>query len=139
MPQLEIEVILMRQLASCLALPIVVVDPKGDLIYFNEAAEPIFGRRFEEMDRLRRGEWSKTLRPMTEGGTPIAREDQPITIATDRRQPAYRRAWVRGYDGVSRLIEGLAFPLSGHGERFVGAVGIFWEVEQPQADESTDS
>ena len=35
----DVEIILMRQFASYLALPIFVVDPKGDLIYFNEPAE----------------------------------------------------------------------------------------------------
>ena len=39
MPQQEIEVILMRQLASYLAMPILVVDTEGDLVFFNEAAE----------------------------------------------------------------------------------------------------
>jgi PAS domain-containing protein len=132
--QQDIEVILMRQLASCLAMPIVVVDPKGDLIFFNEAAEPIFGRRFEEMDQLRRGQWSATFRPTTEDGTPVAREEAPLFVATDKRQPVYRRGWIRGFDGVSRLIEGLAFPLTGEGSRFVGAVGIFWEVATKEQD-----
>jgi PAS domain-containing protein len=138
MPQLEIEVILMRQLASCLAMPILIVDPEGNLLFFNEAAELIFGRRFEEMDHLRRGEWSATFQPMTEDGKSPRREELPLFVATDMRQPAYRRGWIQGFDGVSRLIEGLAFPLTGHGDRFVGAVGLFWEVEPPKAEGSKD-
>ena len=31
----DIEVILMRQTASYLAMPVFVVDPKGNLVYFN--------------------------------------------------------------------------------------------------------
>ncbi|MBW2374226.1 MAG: PAS domain-containing protein, partial [Deltaproteobacteria bacterium] len=40
----DVELILLRQLASQLAMPIIVVDPRGDLLYFNEAAEAILGR-----------------------------------------------------------------------------------------------
>jgi PAS domain-containing protein len=46
MPQLEIEMILMRQLASYLAMPIFIVDPVGNLVFYNEPAESILGRRF---------------------------------------------------------------------------------------------
>ena len=35
-----IEIILMRQLASYLAVPILIVDRKQDLLFFNESAEP---------------------------------------------------------------------------------------------------
>ena len=31
----EVEIILMRQTASYLAIPIFVVDPNGDLVYYN--------------------------------------------------------------------------------------------------------
>ncbi len=47
-PQQEIEMILARQLASYLVMPIFVVDPAGTLVFYNEPAEPILGRRFDE-------------------------------------------------------------------------------------------
>ena len=40
MPQQEIEMILVRQLASYLAMPIFIVDPQGTLVFYNEPAEP---------------------------------------------------------------------------------------------------
>ena len=45
MAQREVELILVRQLASYLTTPFLVVDTKGTLLYFNEAAEPLLGRR----------------------------------------------------------------------------------------------
>ena len=48
MAQKEIEVILARQLAEYLTLPIFIVDPNGDLLYYNEPAEEILGSRFGE-------------------------------------------------------------------------------------------
>src|SRR5262249_10692668 len=126
----DIELILTRQLASCLNTPILIVDPKGDLLFFNESAEPILGRRFEETGVIRRGEWSAVFAPTDDEGTSIPREQQPLFIATEQRRPAYSRSWIRGLDGVKRQIEGIAFPLLGVGDRFLGAVGVFWEVDR---------
>jgi PAS domain-containing protein len=52
MPQQEIEMILVRQLASYLAMPIFVVDPQGTLVFYNEPAELLLGRRFEETGEM---------------------------------------------------------------------------------------
>jgi hypothetical protein len=43
MAQPEIAIVLMRQLASTLAVPILIVDRERDLLFFNESAEPILG------------------------------------------------------------------------------------------------
>jgi len=37
--------------------------------------------------------------------------------------------WIEGLDGVRRLIEVTAFPISGQAERYLGALAIFWEVK----------
>lgn len=128
----EIEVILTRQLASYLTMPILIVDPEGDLVYFNEAAEAILGRRFDETGTIRRGEWSAIFQPMNDDGTPLKREDQPLFIATQHRKPSHRSSWIRGLDGVMRRIEGVAFPLLGQSGRFLGAAGVFWEAKGAQ-------
>lgn len=129
MAQHTIEIILARQLASHLRMPILLVDPAGHLLFFNEAAEAILGRRFEETGEIRRGEWSALFTPANEDGSPVPRQEQPLFIATEQRRPAYRRSWIRGLDGVTREIEGIAFPLLGLGDRFLGAAGIFWEIK----------
>ena len=123
-----IEIILMRQLASYLAVPILIVDRKLDLLFFNEPAESIMGRRFDETGEIRRGEWSRLLRPADASGAPIPRQEQPLALAIDRNQPSHRRLWLTGLDGVTRKIEGLAFPLETQAAGLVGAVGIFWKV-----------
>ena len=48
MSQQEIEVILARQLAEYLNMAIFIVDPSGDLLYYNEPAEAILGSRYVE-------------------------------------------------------------------------------------------
>ena len=54
MPNQEIEIILSRQWADNLSIPVFLVDTKGNLLFFNEPAEAILGLRFEEtgIDRL---------------------------------------------------------------------------------------
>jgi PAS domain-containing protein len=125
-----IEIILMRQLASYLAVPILIVDRNLDLLYFNESAEQILGRRFEETGEIHRGEWSRLLRPSDASGLPIPREEQPLALAIDRNQPSHRRLWLTGLDGKARVIEGLAFPLETSEAGLLGAAGIFWEVRE---------
>jgi PAS domain-containing protein len=132
MPQHDIEIILLRQLASYLNVPILIVDPKGDLLFFNEAAEPILGRRFDETGSIRRGEWSALLKPADDDGAPVPREQQPLFIATEERRPAYRRGRIFGLDGVARQVEGIAIPLHRQGGHFLGAVGVFWEAALSQ-------
>ena len=46
MAQHAIEVILMRQLASYLAMPILLVDPVGTLLFYNKPAEGLLGQHF---------------------------------------------------------------------------------------------
>lgn len=124
----SLEIVLMRQLASYLAVPILVVDRQLDLVFFNESAEPILGRRFEETGGIRRGEWSSVFQTVDADGREIPSEERPLVIAIDQRRPAHRRFGLTGLDGVARSIEGIAFPLETEAAGLVGAVGIFWEV-----------
>jgi hypothetical protein len=43
-----IQLILARQLASCVAAPIMLMDADGTLVFFNEPAEAILNQRFDE-------------------------------------------------------------------------------------------
>lgn len=127
-PQHEIEVILMRHLASYLVMPIFIVDGVGTLVYYNEPAEAILGRRFEETGAMPMQEWSTIFVPTDELGAVLPPESLPLSIALAERRPAHRRFWIRGLDGVLRLIEVAAFPLIGQSDRFLGGVAIFWEA-----------
>lgn len=130
MPQKEIEVILTRQLASYLATPIFLVDPNGNLIYYNEPAEAILGRRFEETGEMPAAEWSTAFTPTDENGVPLPAEKLPLVIALNTKSPAHRSFWIRDLANSQRHIEVTAFPLVGQADRFLGAVAIFWELAQ---------
>jgi PAS domain S-box-containing protein len=128
MPQREVELILMRQLASTLAMPIVLVDPQGDILFFNEAAEEIVGLRFDEIGRMRFAEWTSLVQATDEDGVPLEPEDRFLPRAVHSQEPAHRRQWLTGRDGVTREIEGTAFPLRGQSGQVLATVGIFWEI-----------
>ena len=130
MPQRPIELILTRQLASYLALPIFLVDPSGTLVFYNEPAEQILGRRFEETGEMSAAEWSTIFQPTDDAGRPLAPERLPLMVALAKRRPAHESVWIRALDGVPRRITATAFPLMGQADRYLGAVAIFWETKE---------
>ena len=128
MVQMEIEVILSKHLAEYLAMPIFIVDPEGSLLFYNEPAETLLGKRYEDSGVMPASEWSTIFEPVDKYGKPILPEDLPLMIAMTKQHPAHADFWIRGLDGRLKQIEVTAFPLVGQGGRFLGAVAIFWEV-----------
>ncbi len=129
MSQQEIEVILARQLAGYLAIPIFIVDPEGNLVYYNEPAEAILGHRFDETGQMPLAEWSTIYAPTDAEGRPLGPDALPLHVALKQRRPSQRAIRIRGLDNVVRHIEVLAFPLVGQPGRELGAVAMFWEGE----------
>ena len=127
MLQQPIELILMRQLAGYLTVPIFVVDSVGNLLFYNEAAEAILGYRYEATGEMPLEEWGTIFSPMDELGVPLEPGDLPLAIALRQQRPVKGAFRLRGLDDVWRSIEILAFPLEGQGSRRVGAAAIFWE------------
>ena len=124
MPQKPVEIILMRQLAGYLAMPIMLFDPHGNLLFYNEPAEAILGRRFDETGTIPLEEWYAMIEPTEEDGSPLPLETRPLIIALHTRQAAHRAFCVRMPDGSRRRVESTAFPLEGQGGRNLGAVAI---------------
>lgn len=125
----EVEMILARQLASYLVLPMFLVDPQGDLMYYNEPAEIILGVRYEETGSMPAARWSTIFSPMDEAGKALRPEDLPLIIALNLKRPAHSNFWIRGADRRQRHISVTAIPVIGQADRFLGAIAIFWEVE----------
>jgi len=130
MPQIEIELILMRQLASYLATPVFLVDPNGNLVFYNEHAERILGKRFEETGAMPLDVWATMFHPLDENDNPLGAEALPLVRALKSGRPGHRRFWIRGMDSVRRQIEVTAFPLVGHNVQLLGGVSLFWEVKE---------
>ena len=125
-----IQIILMRQLAGYLSVPVFLVDQKGNLLFYNEPAEVILGRRFEETGAMSAGEWSTVFTPEDGQGRPIPPDDLPLMITLATQRPAYRRFFIRGLDGAVRQVEVAAIPIIGLQEDFLGAAALFWEASK---------
>lgn len=127
----EVEVILVKQLASFLATPIFVVDPVGNLVFYNEPAETLLGHRFDETGEMPMSEWGTIFVPRDEHGTVLPPSALPLGQALEHHEPAHGDMWITGLDGVHRHISVTAFPLIGQRDRDLGAVAIFWQSESP--------
>jgi PAS domain-containing protein len=128
MAQQAVELILMRQLASYLTLPLFLVGADEKLVFYNEAAEALLGRSFDEVGALTLKQLDSAFSTMTEDGTPLPSDQLPVAIALRERRPAHGKVKYRSLDGISHTIEVMAFPLEGQAKRLVGAVAVFWEV-----------
>ena len=61
--QRPLELILARNLISGLSTPAFLVDDEGVVVFYNEAAGALLGRRFEEAGRYRPEEWTRRAGP----------------------------------------------------------------------------
>jgi PAS domain-containing protein len=126
-PQRNLVQILARDFASRLATAVFLVDVEGSVVYFNEAAEAVLGRRFVEGQGMGPEEWSAAFKPRDDEGNPIPIEQLGLGIAILEHRPSHRSLTITSSDGVDRRIAATAFPLFAHPDECVGAIAIFWE------------
>jgi PAS domain-containing protein len=123
--QKPLELILARNLMSALSTPAFLVDEGGVLVFYNEAAGMMLGKRFEELGTVGPEEWGSMFGPFDEGGAPIPYDELPLVTAVRNGRPAHAEFTIRSTDGASHSVEASAFPiLTAHGSR--GAIAVFW-------------
>src|SRR5215472_11793714 len=132
MSQQAVEMILVRQLAGYLFVPVVVADTAGTLIFYNEPAERILGVRFEETGRIDREEAERLIELSEDPSAGPEDSERPLVVALQQRRPTHARRWLlRRADRVRLQVEVTAFPIIDHEERLLGAVAMFWEHHGP--------
>ncbi len=127
-PSKAIQMILARQLASCVAMPILLVDAEGTLIFYNEPAEAILNARFEETGEIPAEDWNRMVTAVDEDRNPLQADDRPMRAALVQRRPISRTIWTHRGDGNWRHLQVTAFPLVGEGDQLLGVMNIFWEI-----------
>ena len=125
--QQPIEIILLRQWASHMAMPVWIAGENGELLYYNEPAEELLGRRFDEAGEMRLEDLPSIFRASTPDGEPLGPDDQPLAKALNARQPAHSRVRITALDGATRLLDITAVPLLVQGGSYLGAMAVFWE------------
>lgn len=124
-----IEIVLLRQWASYIAVPTWITDSEGRLLYYNESVESIIGLRFEEADELPAEDLADRLAMCEVDGTPISNYDRPLIIALTKQMPAHRRIGLRGADQSMRELEVTAIPILSTGDRHLGAMATIWDPD----------
>jgi PAS domain-containing protein len=124
----SIQIILARQLASCIATPILLVDAQNALIYFNEPAEEIFNLRFDETGEMPAVEWTSRFAAVDEDRNPISPEDRPMMRALAECCPVSQTLWLRGLNGDWQHLHITAIPLIGERGLLFGAMSVFWAI-----------
>jgi PAS domain-containing protein len=110
---------------SALSTPAFLVDEGGLLVFYNEAAGLLLGKRFEELGTVGPQEWGSLFGPFDESGEPIPYDDLPLVKAVRAGRPAHAELTVRSTDGTQHDVEVSAFPiLTQHGSQ--GAIAVFW-------------
>lgn len=122
-----VELILARQLASGLSVPVLLVDARGDTVFYNEPAEAIFGRHFDEIDALRFEERTAMLAPRRADGQPLPVEKLPGMLAMHERRPAHAEFFIHGLDGALRQVEATAIPVESAGGHVLGALVVMYQ------------
>src|SRR5262245_10705296 len=132
MGQHPVELILTRQLADCLSVPVVLVDTTGTVIFYNEPAERILGVRFEETGPMDRKEADRLVELSDDPAAESGNAGHPLETALRERRPAHaHRLMLRRADRVRLQIQVTAFPLIGQEGKLLGAVAMFWEQPGP--------
>jgi PAS domain-containing protein len=127
--------ILAREFASKLAMPMLVSDADGNLVFFNEPAAGVLGRSFGEVGELPASRWAELFETEELDGTPVPLERMPAGIALMEARPAHHRFVIKGLDAVRRVISVTAFPLLAGPEELVGVVATFWEERTAETEQ----
>lgn len=128
--QKPLELILARNLMSSLSTPAFLTDELGTLIFYNEAAGKLLGKRFEEVGMLG-GEVWEHIGPFDSEGKRIEVDRLPLTLALRHGSPAHANLHIRSFNGAEHEIEVSALPiLTAQGSR--GAMAFFWRQEEGQ-------
>ena len=122
-----IELILNRQLADCLALPVFITDTVGNLLFYNEPAEDILGKRYEDTGEMPVEQWSTVFKNKDENGGTLPPEELPLVKTLNNRLPYFKTFWIESLQGKNQKISVTAYPIIGRTGKMSGAVAIFWK------------
>ena len=135
MEQKPLGLILARNFLTNLSTPAFLVDKKGALLFYNEAAGAMLGISFEESSRISADEWSRALGPFDDGGKPLAIDELATTKALREGRPAHDSFVIRSVTGKEYEIEASALPIVA-GEDQEGAMILFWPRQDGKTGKS---
>ena len=128
--QRPLELILARNLLASLSTPSFLVDHRGEIAFYNEAAGALLGRRYEDSGPIPAADWAAHYGPFDDDGNPIPFDKLDLTEALMGNRPAPSRFGIRAPDDASKRLEASGIPLVGT-DGYRGALIVFWPAEDP--------
>lgn len=122
-----LELILGRQFVDSLSMPVFLVDPTGNLLFYNEPAEEILGLRFGETGSMKVEEWATIFKPSDIDGNLLPPESLPLVQTLATQKPAHGSLYIDNLKGERVQITVTAFPIVGRPDRYLGAMAMFWK------------
>ena len=110
-----LELILARNLLASLSTPAFLVDHRGEIAFYTEAAGRVLGRRYEDSGPIPAEQWTSEFGPFDADGTPIPFDELGLTSALRGNRPAHDSFCIRAVDGAMHSIEASGFPIVGAG------------------------
>ncbi len=126
--QKPLELILARNLLSSISTPAFLVGEQGELLFYNEAAGALVGRRFEETGIMSAQEWTTEFGPFDSDEHPMGYDEIPATVALRENRPYHGNFRICAAGGIHQDIAASAIPIVGPGGS-TGAIVIFWPVD----------
>ncbi len=128
----SVELILARNLIASIDLAAMLIDAEGMIVFFNDPAGELIGRRFDEVGPLSHEDWSSRFGPFDEFGQVVPTDDLPMAAAQRSGLPVTARLHVGVEGGEPVEVEVSALPLSG-ADGFKGALVVFWRADDAGA------
>jgi len=125
---MPVELILLRQLARRLPMPVALVDADSLVVYLNPPTERLLGLELAVVEGWPYRRVHDMLDYRHADGSPMAYDDRPLAAALHDRRPRQMSFILRGADGVPHRVEATAIPLESQGGALLGAMSFFWEV-----------
>lgn len=125
-----IEIILNRQLADCMAIPVFITDTAGNLLFYNEPAEDILGKRFEDTGEMAVEEWSTVFNVKDDLSHTLPADELPLVKTLKNQLPYHKTFWIESLQGKAERISVTSYPIIGRSGTFLGAVAIFWRPSE---------
>lgn len=132
--QKPLELILARNLLASISTPALLVGQEGVLLFYNDAAAALLGRRFEESGTMTAQEWTAEFGPFDEQDRPIPYEEIPLVMAVREGRPAHGIFRIATADD-NREVAASAIPLVGP-TGASGGIVIFWPTETGQTHDA---
>src|ERR1044071_5132690 len=113
--QRPLELILARNLLASLSTPSFLIDHRGEIAFYNEAAGVLLGRRYEDAGPIPAEEWAERHGPFDRKGRPIPHRKLELTVALRGNRPSHERFCIRSIDGAMHKIAASGLPIVGSG------------------------